>query len=209
MQEKERVHPRQALLLCPLILFLAWPKFLLPSPELYGADYASRIAVIAAFLWLGGLALPTAQRKMGRGRAAVVAVATGLGVLVLSLGQELLPTPVEWLQISRFPEIESDAFRLFDLTVGLALVAVAEELAFRRVFLGVWQANGWRWMTLASCAAFGLLHAPQGLYAVVGTAMAGWLLMIAYRTSGTLWVPVALHYVINLLVFTRVFEGPA
>ncbi|MFA7431532.1 MAG: CPBP family intramembrane glutamic endopeptidase [Rhodospirillaceae bacterium] len=173
------------------------------------ADYLSRVVVIGAALAAGVLALPGPRREWSWLKVVLAAPVFLALLLALSGVQQVLPAPWPWLRQNLYPYIESIDFWLFDLTVGLALVAVAEEIAFRRVFLGVWQANGWRWMTLASCGAFGLLHAPQGLYAVVGTAMAGWLLMIAYRTSGTLWVPIALHYVTNLLVFSGAFEGPA
>lgn len=111
--------------------------------------------------------------------------------------------PVPWfLDVGvGYPPLQSPALVLFDLTIGLALVAVAEEVAFRKVFWAVWQERGWPGLTVVSSLAFGLLHAPQGVAAVVFTAVSGALLMMAYRTSGSLWVPIGLHYWADLLAF--------
>lgn len=162
------------LLAIPAMQVLAWAKFLLPVPALYFADYVSRVVLIAVFLALGGWRLPGPSRRLPWWQVATLAVALGLA----------LPALV-----------------LFDLTIGLALVAVAEEVAFRKVFWAVWQELGWPGLTVVSSLAFGLLHAPQGVAAVVFTAVSGALLMMAYRISGSLWVPIGLHYWADLLAF--------
>lgn len=94
------------------------------------------------------------------------------------------------------------AWRAFDLTVGLALASSSEELAFRRVFFGLWQLWGWPALTLASSVAFALLHAPQGVVSVGLGGIVGALLMVAYRTSGTIVVPIGLHYAYNFFLYT-------
>lgn len=191
------------LFLVPLLQVAAWPKFLLPAPDLYVADYLSRVAVIGAALAGGVLALPGPRREWSWLKVAVAAPAFLVLLLALSEVQQVLPAPWPWLRQNLYPYIESFDLWLFDLTIGLVLVAVAEELAFRKVFHGLWQDRGWPALSLVSSVAFGLLHAPQGALAVVSTAFAGVLLMKAYRASGTLWVPIGLHYAANLVVFAN------
>lgn len=193
-----------ALLVCPLLLFAAWPKFLLPGPDLYLADYMSRMAVIGAAIASGALALPGPRREWAWRKVAVAAPAFLVLLVALAEVQQALPAPWPWLRQNLYPSIESDALWAFDLIVGLALVAVAEELAFRKVFYSLWRDHGWPALTLVSSVAFGLLHAPQGAWAVLSTALAGMLLMKAYRASGALWVPIGLHYTANLMAFSGV-----
>lgn len=198
---------RMLLLLVPVILFLAWPKFLLSAEALYITDYAVRVVVIGMFLAFGGLTLPSPEPQAStRWRRWGVVAAVGVGVAVLvPVDQYLWNTDLDapWI-IPQFPAHPSAMWRVFDLTLGLALVAVSEELAFRRIFFGLWRQVGWPALTLISSVAFALLHAPQGVVPVILAGVIGALLMVAYRMSGTVWVPIALHYVFNLVCYSGV-----
>lgn len=190
------------LLACPAILFLAWPKFLLPDVGLYAVDYLSRIAVIVAFLLLGGRALPAPPKPAWSWRVAGLVALACVALYVAMVGEQVavflwpvLEHPL--LYWPRFPHIDDAGWRMVDLTVGLALVAVSEELAFRRVFHGLWPQAPW-----LGVAAFGLLHAPQGLVMVAATAVAGWLFLRLYTVTGRLIVPILAHYAIDLVLFS-------
>lgn len=184
-----------------LLQVLSWPKFLLPVPDLYFADYAGRVALIAVFLAFGGLSLPGPSRRLPWWQVAVLAVVLALALPALDMARFMAPVPWFLDYGVGYPPLQSPALVLFDLTIGLALVAVAEEVAFRKVFRAIWQERRWPGLIVVSSLAFGLLHAPQGVAAVVFTAVSGALLMTAYRTSGSLWVPIVLHSWTGLLAF--------
>lgn len=195
-------------LVLPVMQALAWPKFLLPVPDIYFADYVSRVVVIGAFLALGVWRLAGPSRSLPWWQVAALAGVLVLALPALDMARFMVPWPWFLDYGVGYPPLESPPLVLFDLTIGLALVAVAEEVAFRKVFWAVWAQREWPLPTLASSLAFGLLHAPQGVAAVVSAAVAGVLLMAAYRASGTLWLPIGLHYWTNLLAFGGLHGTP-
>jgi len=91
---------------------------------------------------------------------------------------------------------------VFDLTVGLALTAVAEELVFRRLYL---DAFGARLSPLPlyvlSAAVFAAVHWSIGLGTVAGTFVVGLMLLWLTRRTGSVLPAIAAHYVINLVLF--------
>lgn len=80
----------------------------------------------------------------------------------------------------------------------LGLVAVYEEIAFRGFVLGTLEkATKWPVAACVSSLLFGLVHLiNQGatLPAVIGITGAGLLMAFAYRRSGSLWLPIGLHF---------------
>jgi len=91
-----------------------------------------------------------------------------------------------------------------DLVFGLALVAVSEEIIFRRCARHVLQpylGNGVAAITAASLL-FGCYHWWAGFGNVVVATIIGTLLMLMFRRSVALW-PVALtHYSADIVAFT-------
>ena len=86
--------------------------------------------------------------------------------------------------------------------VALALLpaAMLEELLFRSLPLGglTWLIAP-HWLMWPLAVFFGLLHWPQGGWGVAGTALAAILLSLLFLTTGSIWPPLAAHYVMNLL----------
>ncbi|MFQ5765785.1 MAG: CPBP family intramembrane glutamic endopeptidase [Rhodospirillales bacterium] len=198
-----RMEPRLLLLLSAAILFAGWAKFLFDGHAVYVLDYLSRGVCLAVVLWsrsLAGLAAPPSRWV----RALLL---TGV-IFLVALGAYQfyryfeVPDPVFYQDL--FPRLEEGAFRTFDLTVGLVLVALSEEVVFRYLFAILWQHRGWSvpMLYVASSFAFGLLHLPQGLALVAFATVTGFLLMFLYRDSGSLWPVVAVHYALNLLIFS-------
>jgi membrane protease YdiL (CAAX protease family) len=177
------------------------------APEWLAADYGSKLAALGLVL-----AVP-ALRRLARdwGDTATplwllaLAAAASAGLIVAEFrGFEdrlnaLWPESV----LYRFPAIADTGLRLFDLTAGLALTAVVEEVVFRRLFADV-AGSLFRceWaMVAASALLFGAIHWSAGIGAVVCAALAGVVLMVLLRRSGSLWPPVIAHYLANLVLF--------
>jgi membrane protease YdiL (CAAX protease family) len=106
----------------------------------------------------------------------------------------------------------SVAPQLLGLTV-LALVALQEEVLYRGYVTLNLADLGWPVVVVASTAIFVAIHfltnrAP--LLQVASWTASGVLLVVAYLTSGSIWVPVILHFAIdvsNVVVFD--IAGPA
>ena len=90
------------------------------------------------------------------------------------------------------------------LGVVLPLVAVVEELLFRAALVGALAAgfpvSPWLLAALSS-VAFGLGHGLQGPAGVVVTGVLGFVLAGAFILTGSLWVVVVAHYLLNALEF--------
>ena len=95
------------------------------------------------------------------------------------------------------------------LLVVLPVVAGVEELLFRGALVGALAAgfpvSPWLLAVLSS-VAFGLGHGLQGPGGVVVTGILGFALAAAFVLTGSLWVVVVAHYLVNALEFL-VHEG--
>jgi membrane protease YdiL (CAAX protease family) len=87
--------------------------------------------------------------------------------------------------------------------VLLALLAAAalEELLFRSLPLGGFGVGTALPFFLMWPLAlfFGLLHWPQGGWGVAGTTLAALAFSLLFLASGSIWPPLAAHYVLNVL----------
>ena len=86
--------------------------------------------------------------------------------------------------------------------VALAFVpaVLMEEMLFRSLLVGGFSLyfNPWILGMLWSMV-FGAMHLPQGSFGMIATSLIGFVLAGAFILSGTLLVPLAAHYVVNML----------
>ncbi len=103
--------------------------------------------------------------------------------------------------ISAYPVITNHYVNAFDLTVGIALVAVSEELVFRGYFLTVVKnyVRNPAVLILLSAVVFGLIHWAMGLHAIVTTAIWGVLPMISLMRTGSVLPAIIAHYLTDLV----------
>jgi membrane protease YdiL (CAAX protease family) len=87
-------------------------------------------------------------------------------------------------------------------SVALALLPAAalEELLFRSLPLGglAWLIAP-HWLLWPLALFFGLLHWPQGGWGVTGTTLAAIMLSLLFLATGSIWPPLAAHYMMNIL----------
>ena len=127
---------------------------------------------------------------------------TGLG-LGVGLGYFCIVTGVMALAGAyKVTGVGASAKELVSMFCYFAVVAVGEEILFRGVLFR-WIDEKWGfWAALVTSAlVFGFMHYsnPEGtLWSSVAIAVeAGLLLGAAYKWSGTLWVPVGIHWAWN------------
>lgn len=201
-----------------LLAFLSWAayqsgKLLRENPPdinllLAPSENAARLVVLTICAGLGlasgldlgrlGWVVPDPLGSLLRGAALGVAVQLPLNALtrlaIRVLGKDIY-SPVVVRMI--LPKNRNEA-----LLVAVAFVpsVVMEELLFRSLLVGGFSLylNPWVLGILWSMV-FGAMHLPQGSFAMIATSMIGFVLAGAFILSGTLLVPIATHYVINLL----------
>jgi membrane protease YdiL (CAAX protease family) len=90
----------------------------------------------------------------------------------------------------------------FDLTAGIALTAVHEELVFRRLArLAFSRLGDGLAMVATTSLLFGLYHWWTGPWNVLAVALIGMVLMMLYRSVGALWPAIVMHYCVDLYAF--------
>jgi len=175
------------------------------------ADYGSKLLVGAMILTLPDTrrALAGAWSRAPFRRAdwhQPMALALAVAGIVVTAFLYLKP-PLDILApdmiLFDYPDIENPAVRTFDLTLGLVLTAVVEEMAFRGLARRVMEnvTENVIVVVVASAAIFAAIHWSNGLGSLAVTFVAGVLLMALYIRSGSLWPPVIAHYLANLALF--------
>jgi len=175
--------------------------------EWLAADYGSKILALVILFAIptlrhavaGTVALPRLPLE-----AAVLAV---VSAAIIVGADWLLRVPVDIeiaaLKMFQYPKLDSPVLYWTDITFGLVLTAVSEELVFRGAFARLMAPafSGATAMIVASAVFFALIHWSLGTTAMVVAFVAGVVLMALYRRTGSLWPAMAAHYLVNLWDF--------
>ncbi len=96
--------------------------------------------------------------------------------------------------------LPADAREWPGVLAALLPAAALEELLFRSLPLG---GLGWLipagWLMWPLAVGFGLLHWPQGSWGVLGATLAGIAFSLLFLGTGSIWAPLAAHYVMNVV----------
>ncbi|MFH0957180.1 MAG: type II CAAX endopeptidase family protein [Pseudomonadota bacterium] len=104
------------------------------------------------------------------------------------------------------PEITDPFWNWVDLTLGLLMVGVCEELVFRgfmHAFISRYTKNSCAIIVISS-VAFGLIHWSLGLHAVIITSIISAVFMIAYLRTRSLPAIMLAHFTINFIDYAGV-----
>jgi hypothetical protein len=137
---------------------------------------------------------------------AVFLVAAVAGTVIDQNGYVLIGTLPGYPALGTMPPIASPLWNWLDLTLGLLLVGVVEELVFRgylHAYLGRWTSSRTAIVVISS-AAFGLIHWSAGLHVVLVTSLIGALFMLTYLTTRALPPVMLAHFTVNFIDFAGV-----
>ena len=207
----ETLGRRQALFLLALVLlpgFLNDFAFLAAktAPQWLAADYSSRLVT------LGVIALvPAFRRYILASFRLPRRILESLGLAALCVGAivavDLVVTaPLDaafpQTKLVTFPAINSTFLYRLDMTFGLALVAVSEEVAYRGVTRQVIGRFANRAvLILVSSLVFALIHWSSGLGTIATAFIAGVILMALFLRTGSLVPPIVAHYAVDAILF--------
>ena len=177
------------------------------AAEWLAADYGSKIvalALIAAFAALRGPALASLPRRALTAEGLLLAAVCALAILavdsIVTEARDFFPRE---LILFRYPKIEQPALYWIDLTFGLALTAVAEELVFRAIardFLERYTGGAFA-VVAASALIFAAIHWSHGIGAMLTALFAGAALMVLYKRAGSVVPSMIAHYAVNAADF--------
>ena len=136
----------------------------------------------------------------------VFLVGTLAGLLIEQNGYLLLSLFPGYPPLKNIPLIESPVWNWIDLTLGLLMVGIFEELVFRG-YLSMFLARYTRSRLVIigiSAVAFGLIHWSGGLHKVVVTGAVGAVFMALYLRTRSLPAIMLAHFTINFIDFAGV-----
>jgi uncharacterized protein len=166
-------------------------------------DYAMRIVALA-LLALSPVRAAVFRRETLRvtsGQLVASLLIAGVAIFLIALVERTLWDILPDLSLGHYPRTMGWLYRL-DLTFGLALVAIHEELIFRRLArLAFSRLGDGRAMIAATSLVFALYHWWTGPLNILMVLLIGAVLMLLYRAVGALWPAMAVHYCVDLYAF--------
>ena len=172
--------------------------------------FAKALPLLLAGWWLATRRVPPAALGLAPqpwpGVLAVFGLALAAGLLVDQNAYTLLDGLPGYAALGGMPAIGSRWWDWLDLTLGLLLVGVVEELVFR-----AWLAGWLRGLGLpaaaivaASAVSFGLIHWSGGAHAVLVTGLIGAVFMALYLWRASLPALALAHFGVNFVDFAGV-----
>lgn len=172
-------------------------------------DYTTRIIVLFGAVWLYR-AQELAKEDLGItnlpwGTFLKWSILLSLvGVLIdRTVGVNLYPLMSEWV-LFQFPESPSPLMSTIDLTLGVTMVAVSEEIAFRG-FLVTWLRNrdlSRAFIVTSSSIMFGLMHWASGPHSVINAAVWAIILTLFVLKHRSIFPVIVAHYVTDLVAYS-------
>ena len=129
-----------------------------------------------------------------------------VGTIIDQNGYPLIAAFPDHGALGGMPPIDSPVWDWIDLTFGLFLVGVVEELVFRgymHTFLRGYTSRPLVIVAVSS-VAFGLIHWSLGLHAVVITSIIGAVFMLIYLRVRALPALMLAHFAVNFIDFAGV-----
>ena len=146
-------------------------------------------------------------RKQGIGPFIALFVAVAfVGTFIDQNGYQVIEDLPGYSPLGGMPPIDNASWDWFDLTVGLFLVGVVEELVFRGYMLNLLQrfTNNTVVIVVLSAIVFGLIHWSLGFHSVLVTAIIGAVFMFAYIKTKALLPIMLAHFAVNFIDFAGV-----
>jgi membrane protease YdiL (CAAX protease family) len=129
------------------------------------------------------------------------------GLLSTELAEQIFIYPIlrdnlNYLRLSSMPRIANANVRAADLVFGLLLVAVSEELVFRRLIFSIFRSKNFVSVTFLSALIFALIHLTSGIADAISAFTHGILLGSAFWLTRRVSICIVAHYLLDLKIFS-------
>ncbi len=138
--------------------------------------------------------------------AIVFVIGTMAGTFIDQNGYMILNRLPGYPPLNAMPELGNSLWKWIDLTAGLLMVGIAEELVFRgylSTFLSRYTQNPVTIVAI-SAVAFGFIHWSGGFHQVIVTAAIGSVFMVLYLRTHSLPAIMLAHFAVNFIDFADV-----
>lgn len=129
-----------------------------------------------------------------------------VGTVIDQNGYQLIAKFPSYPPLGGMPVITSPVWNWIDLTFGLLMVGICEELIFRgflHTFINRYTENLCVIVVISS-VAFGLIHWSLGLHVVLITSTIGAVFMMVYLKTRSLPAIMLAHFAINFIDFAGI-----
>jgi len=144
-------------------------------------------------------------RRIGFARFVIWSfIMTVVGIFIDQFGSRFFAMLLPDTRLGGMPPITNPLIAQIDLYLGLALVAIVEELIFRGLYCAIlarYISSGIV-VLMISAVAFGLIHWSLGLSAIVHTAIIGAVFMICIWRTGSVFPTIVAHFFVNYVAFS-------
>jgi membrane protease YdiL (CAAX protease family) len=200
---KTSTNPRRKILSYQRILLILWTAAIVAWIPLRSSVFFTWPAV-----------RQTTQQKIGTSFAWGVAIAFALGsllqVFLTHRGAKLREKTLRAFKALAFilPATREERawFAMVSITAGICEEVLYRGFLIRYLSEAPWHAGIWIAVAIAS-VSFGLGHGYQGLSGIIGTGLLGAVMALIFLATGSLWLPMALHAMIDLRVLLLLRPG--
>ncbi len=177
------------------------------SNAAYLIDYTTRLLVLGlCLIWPSSRAIVREYHPV-QFRYDLTVLALVALPIVGFLFQKLITKPIDKLMeftiLFKFHRIQEPVLYWFDLSFGLLLVAISEEIVFRKIAYS-WLKNSGKSPTqivLISSCLFAIVHWSNGLGNVISAFFIGLFYMVFYLKLKRLWPLILAHWFSNFIAF--------
>ncbi len=217
--EPADIHDEKASNLIPVLMLLAAPFYLNDLSNIFITDWRLWLLIDVIATKLFPIVLTIRLIRTGIIRSdplgltsqspipflVVFLVGTLAGSLILANGPLIIGRLPGYPRLGSIPLIQSAPWKWMDLTLGLLLVGVCEELVFRGYLRAVFTRYGTSAvvMVFLSSLMFGLAHWSDGFHQVLITGVIGALFMVLYMASGSLPAIMLSHFAVNFIHYAE------
>jgi uncharacterized protein len=167
------------------IVFFIWPAVRLTTQQKVGVSFGWGFAIAFA---VGSLLQVVLVRRSAAAREKILRAFQRLAFIL-----PVTPEERAW-------------FALVSVTAGICEEILYRGFLIRYLSNGPWHAGLWIALAIASIS-FGLAHGYQGLSGIIGTALLGAVMAVLFLASGSLWLPMSLHAIIDLRLLLLLRPG--
>ena len=131
-----------------------------------------------------------------------------VGILLDQFGSRFFAVLLPDTRLGGMPTITNPLLDQIDLYLGLALVAVVEEVIFRGLYFTVLSRHIPSRLAVLTVSAvtFGLIHWSLGLSAIVNSAIIGAVFMICIWRTGSVLPTIVAHFFVNYVAFSGLLQ---
>jgi len=136
---------------------------------------------------------------------SVIVIAVLAAMFIEQNGSLILKKLFRDIPLSSIPDIPDPLWRWIDLSTGLLMVGIFEELIFRgylHTFLSQYTRRKSLFI-LVSAVTFGLIHWSGGLHQIILTSAIGAVFMIIYLHIRSLPAVIVAHFIVNFILFSN------